>query len=116
MENQSTHLDPLFHALADPTRRAVVARLGQGPASVSDLAAPFPMGLPAFLKHITVLEEAGLIGTEKVGRVRTCTLQEDRLAAAEDWFREQREQWKSRYDQLDELLAELTKDTENDKD
>ena len=100
-------LDPLFHALADPTRRAVVAELGKGPASVSDLAGPFPMGLPAFLKHISVLEEAGLIATRKQGRVRTCTLQEDRLAAAEAWFQEQRDLWASRYDQLDHLLTSL---------
>lgn len=107
MDNHRRYLDPLFHALADPTRRAVVAELGKGPASVSDLADPFPMGLPAFLKHITVLEEAGIIATRKQGRVRTCTLQEDRLAAAEAWFREQRDLWASRYDQLDDLLITL---------
>ncbi|MBF9044906.1 metalloregulator ArsR/SmtB family transcription factor [Rhodobacterales bacterium HKCCE4037] len=113
MENNSPRLDPVFQALADPTRRAVIGRLGQGPATVSELAEPFSMGLPAFLKHITVLEDAGLIGTRKVGRVRTCTLREDRLAAAEDWFQEQRDLWATRYDQLDDLIETL-KDTDDE--
>lgn len=105
-------LDPIFQALADPTRRAVLQRLGSGPASVSDLGAPFDMGLPAFLKHITVLETAGLIETEKTGRVRTCALVPDRLAAAESWFQDQRALWKTRYDQLEGLLETLKGPTE----
>lgn len=113
MENLSPPLDPLFHALADPTRRAVVHRLGRGEATVGDLHAPFEMGLPAFLKHITVLETAGLIETRKTGRVRTCTLRRDRLAAAEAWFREQRDLWKTRFDQLDDLLDDLAGDDDD---
>ncbi|WP_373355630.1 ArsR/SmtB family transcription factor [Pseudoroseicyclus sp. CXY001] len=107
MENHSDTLDTLFQALADPTRRAVVQRLGQGPAAVSDLAEPFQMGLPAFLKHISVLEAAGLVSSIKVGRVRTCTLEEQRLEAAAGWFEEQRDLWKARYEQLDDLLGTL---------
>ncbi|NDV02282.1 ArsR/SmtB family transcription factor [Pseudoroseicyclus tamaricis] len=107
MENNQTDLDSIFQALADPTRRAVVQRLGEGSATVSELAAPFQMGLPAFLKHIAVLEAAGLVTSIKVGRVRTCTLEEDKLEAAAGWFQDQREQWKARYEQLDALLDTL---------
>ena len=107
MENHPVPLDSLFHALSDPTRRAVVQRLGQGPATVSDLAEPFEMGLPSFMKHIGVLEASGLIASQKSGRVRTCTLNPDRLAAAERWFEQQRKAWDSRYDRLDALLNEM---------
>lgn len=107
MENHSPQLDSIFHALSDPTRRAVVRRLGQGPAAISELAAPFDMGLPAFLKHVGVLEEAGLVASQKSGRVRTCTLQTDALAAAEKWFEDQRALSAGRYDNLDSLLAIL---------
>lgn len=99
MEKQST-LDAAFHALADPTRRAVLARLTRGPAPVSELAAPFAMGLPAFMKHLGVLEADGLIRTEKQGRVRTCRLDIDRLAAAETWLTEQRALWAAQADRL----------------
>lgn len=107
MDNYYPALDSVFHALADPTRRAVVQRLGRGAATVSELAAPFPMALPSFMKHIGVLERAGLIGSEKVGRVRTCTLNPAKLVAAERWFDQQRTQWQSRYDNLDNLLETL---------
>ena len=107
MENHSPALDSIFHALSDPTRRAVLRRLGQGPAAITELAAPFDMGLPAFLKHVGVLEEAGLVASRKSGRVRTCTLQAEALAAAERWFDEQRAIWAGRYDNLDSLLATL---------
>lgn len=93
-------LDTAFHALADPTRRAVIARLITGPAAVKDLAAPFDMGLPSFLKHVRVLEDSRLIGSEKVGRVRTCRLVPSRLAAAESWLSEQRAIWEARTDRL----------------
>ena len=86
VDNYQT-LDAAFHALADPTRRAVVSRLTQGPASVKELAAPFDMGLPSFLKHLRVLEKDGLISSAKVGRVRTCRVNTERLAAAESWLR-----------------------------
>jgi DNA-binding transcriptional ArsR family regulator len=104
MENYLATLDPVFHALADPTRRSVVQRLGQGAATVSDLARPFAISLPTFLKHVTVLEEAGLISTRKVGRVRSCALNPGRLAAAERWFEEQRAVWQGRYRNLDALI------------
>lgn len=110
MANHQAALDSIFHALADPTRRAVVQRLGQGEASVSDLAALFNMALPSFLKHINVLELAGLIGSHKAGRVRTCKLQPKRLAVVEKWFDAQRAIWDSRYNNLDQLLTRLNGD------
>ena len=107
MDNYKTPLDTVFHALADPTRRAVVQRLVEGPAPVKELAAPFEMALPSFMKHIGVLEEAGLVTSKKQGRVRTCTLNPEKLKAAENWFAEQRAMWASRYDNLDNLLTTL---------
>ncbi|WGF89860.1 ArsR/SmtB family transcription factor [Marinivivus vitaminiproducens] len=95
-----TSLDAAFHALADPTRRAVISRLMARPASVKELAAPFAMGLPAFLKHLRVLEESGLIATEKTGRVRTCRVEIEQLAEAESWLGEQRALWQGRTDRL----------------
>lgn len=100
----------MFHALADPTRRAVVQRLGGGPATVGDLARPFDMALPSFMKHVGVLERAGLIRSRKTGRVRTCALQRKNLAAAERWFSEQRALWAGRYENLDNLLEKLKGD------
>lgn len=105
MDNNQVVLDSMFHALADPTRRAVIQRLGQGTATVSDLAIPFDMALPSFMKHISVLEAAGLIISKKVGRIRTCKLQPEKLAAVEKWFDEQRSNWESRYQNLDSLLT-----------
>lgn len=107
MENHSLALNHVFHALADPTRRSVIARLGRGSASIKDLAEPFGLGLPSFLKHIKVLESSGLIASEKVGRVRTCTLKRENLNAAEKWFEQQRLAWQSRCDNLDDLLTHL---------
>lgn len=100
MANQKTSLDSVFHALADPTRRAVIGRLLDGAAPVKRLAEPFAMGLPAFLKHLSVLETSGLIRSEKAGRVRTCHINADRLTAAEDWLAEQRAVWQGRADRL----------------
>jgi len=107
MGNNHAALDAVFHALADPTRRAVIQRLGQGSATVTELAEPFDMALPSFVKHIAVLEASGLIGSKKIGRVRTCTLKPKKLAAAERWFGEQRELWESRYNNLDNLLSRM---------
>ena len=107
MANQTQPLDAAFHALADPTRRAVVARLVAGSASVKRLSEPFEMGLPAFLKHIKVLEESGLIRTEKQGRVRTCRLRRERLESAENWLAEQRRLWEARTDRLAAYAEEL---------
>ncbi|KTE26478.1 MULTISPECIES: metalloregulator ArsR/SmtB family transcription factor [unclassified Sphingopyxis] len=100
MVNQSSALDSVFHALADPTRRAVIGRLLSGAAPVKRLAEPFDMGLPAFLKHLAVLEGSGLIRSAKQGRVRTCHLNEARLAEAEGWLSEQRAVWQARTDRL----------------
>lgn len=100
MVNHYTALDSVFHALADPTRRAVINQLLNGAAPVKRLAEPFDIGLPAFLKHLTVLEGSGLIRSEKQGRVRTCHLNADRLATAERWLSEQRAIWQGRTDRL----------------
>lgn len=107
MANNSVALDSVFHALADPTRRAVVQRLGRGPATVGELAQPFAMALPSFMKHLRVLEGTGLIRSRKHGRTRTCTLEQKKLAAAERWFADQRSMWASRYQNLDSLLESL---------
>ena len=100
MDNYTTQLDSVFQALSDPTRRAVIQQLVDSPASVKDLAEPFDMALPSFMKHIAVLEECGLVTSTKVGRVRTCSLKPKRLAAAESWLQEQRELWEGRIDRL----------------
>jgi DNA-binding transcriptional ArsR family regulator len=107
MDNYGIALDSVFHALADPTRRAVIQRLGRGAATVSELAEPFDMALPSFMKHVRVLQDTGLIHSSKSGRTRTCTLDHQNLAAAERWFAEQRAIWASRYDNLDNLLEKL---------
>ncbi len=107
MAKQSFELDSVFHALADPTRRAVVSRLGAGPATVSELAAPFEMALPSFMKHIGVLERSRLVTTTKTGRVRTCALDRESLIAAEIWFGEQHLLWQNRYANLDALLTKM---------
>jgi DNA-binding transcriptional ArsR family regulator len=99
-------LDGVFVALADPTRRGVVRRLGRGPTSVGDLAREFPMTLPSFMKHVRTLETSGLIHTVKAGRVRTCVLNRDRLALVDDWLAEQRRIWEGRTDRLAGLLTE----------
>lgn len=105
MEQYSNPLDGIFQALADPTRRAVLARLGSGPASISDLARPFDMALPSFMKHIHFLEGSGLIRTEKQGRVRTCTIQKAQFAAIEAWMSEQRALWQGRTDRLEQFVT-----------
>ena len=99
-------LDGIFQALADPTRRAVIGRLGRGPASVGELAQPFSMALPSFMKHIHVLEESGLIRSRKAGRVRTCEIDTARLAAVDTWLNEQRAIWKGRTDRLEKFVTE----------
>jgi DNA-binding transcriptional ArsR family regulator len=98
------HLDGIFQALADPTRRAVIGRLGRGPASVGELAQPFAMALPSFMKHIHVLEESGLIRSHKAGRVRTCEIDTARLGAVEGWLAEQRRIWEGRTDRLEQFV------------
>ena len=114
MAYHSTDLDSLFQSLADPTRRAILARLAQGPASVTDLAAPFAMALPSFMAHLRKLEDGGLIETQKAGRVRTCTLRTGALAPARDWMTDQRLLWEGRYDRLETYLATLTEGETDD--
>ncbi len=110
MEQYSDALNGIFQALADPTRRAVIGRLGRGPASVGDLASPFEMALPSFMKHIHMLEEAGLIRTSKAGRVRTCEIAQERLMAIDNWLNQQRAIWEGRTDRLEQfVLAEQDK-------
>ena len=97
-------LDATFQALADPTRRAMVERLTRGPASVSELAAPFEMSLPAVVQHLAVLESCGLVASRKVGRVRTCRIEPAALSLAEQWFNQRRAEWEQRFDRLGEHL------------
>lgn len=106
MLKESPDLNLLFQALADPTRRAMVDRMTRGPASVSDLARPFAMTLAAVMQHLKVLEESGLVRTQKEGRVRTCRIDPVALRTAEDWIAERRTTWESRLDRLGALLDE----------
>ena len=98
--------DRVFHALADPTRRIIVERLSRGPASVSDLASPLPMSLPAVVQHLHVLETSGLVRSEKVGRVRTCQVELAALRPVEQWISARRSNWERRLDRLGDYLAE----------
>jgi len=104
MEKYSEQLDDIFQALADPTRRAVLGRLGRGPASVGELAKPFDMALPSFMKHIHLLEESGLIRTRKDGRVRTCSLEQETFAVVDAWLSRQRAIWEGRADRLEQFV------------
>ena len=105
MDHYQSELTGIFLALADPTRRAVLDRLGRGPASVGDLAGPHPMALPSFMKHIRALEESGLIRPPKPGRVRTCTLERRPFAILEGWLSEQRALWEARTDRLEAFVT-----------
>src|ERR1700684_3441275 len=100
MLNQSPHLDRMFHALADPARRAMIERLSLGPAPVSELARPLPMSLPAAMQHLGVLEEAGLVRSQKIGRVRTCAIEPGALSQAENWINQRRIEWERRLHRL----------------
>ncbi len=102
---QTPEIDAIFASLADPTRRAVIERLTQGPAPVSELHAPHDMALPTFLKHLSKLEAAGLVRSEKKGRVRTVHIEAAPLEAAQDWLAQQRSAWDSRLDRLQHLAA-----------
>ena len=107
MLNESTRLDLAFQALADPTRRGMLARLSRGPASVSELARPFRISLPAVMQHLQALEASGLVRSQKQGRVRTCRLEPKALSAAEQWIADQRELWEGRLDRLEDYLETL---------
>ena len=104
MLNRADDIDLLLHALADPTRRGIVERLGSGPASVTQLAAPLSMSLPAVVQHLQVLERSGVISTQKVGRVRTCRIEPDRLDKVQHWIAARRRAWERRLDRLGHVL------------
>ena len=110
MLNYSTALDRAFHALADPTRRAIVERLARRPASVGQLAQPLAMSLPAVMQHLAVLEGSGLVRSEKSGRVRMCRVEPEALSLAERWINDRRAEWENRLDRLGDYLATLTKE------
>ncbi|ETX14881.1 ArsR family transcriptional regulator [Roseivivax halodurans JCM 10272] len=109
MAKHDSSLDLIFAALGDPTRRAIVARLTRGPASVSELASAHDMALPSFVGHLRKLEAAGIVETEKTGRVRSCRLSQQGLAPATDWLSEQRTLWEGRLDAFDDYVTELAK-------
>ena len=104
---QRTHLDASFAALSDATRRGILERLGRADASITDLAGKFHMTLTGMKKHVGVLEQAGLITTEKAGRVRTCKLGLGRLEEAAAWIERYRQLWDARFDELDKIVEEL---------
>lgn len=106
MLNYQHKLDSVFSTLAVPARRSIVERLSNGPASVSELARPLKMSLPAVVQHIQVLEASGIIRTEKTGRVRRCRLQPKALAPVEDWFAKRRSHWERKLDRLAAALGE----------
>lgn len=105
-------LDSAFHALSDPTRRAVISRLAEGETPVSVLAEPFDMALPSFAQHLKVLEASGLIASEKRGRTRWCRLERERFDEAADWMAAERRRWAERLDRLDMYLDNTQKDSE----
>jgi DNA-binding transcriptional ArsR family regulator len=111
--NQSIDLDRLFHALADPARRAMVERLARGPAPVSELARPLPMSLPSVMQHLGVLEAAGLVRSQKLGRVRTCAIEPMALSQAEVWINARRTEWEHRLDRLGGYLKTLENEGED---
>jgi DNA-binding transcriptional ArsR family regulator len=104
--SKKADVDRVFHALGDPTRRAILEKLSKGPVTVSRLAEPLGITLAAVVQHLQVLEESGLVQTEKVGRVRTCHIETSGLSVAEQWIRDRRTIWDRRLDRLGDLLAE----------
>jgi DNA-binding transcriptional ArsR family regulator len=114
MLNNSPDLNRLFKALADPARRAMLERLSRGQAPVSELARPLPMSLPAAMQHLDVLEDAGLVRSEKVGRVRMCSIEPGTLSLAEQWINARRVEWKRRLDRLGNYLANLPDEEADD--
>ena len=112
MAKHDPHLDRLFHALSDPTRRMMLNRLAKGPAPVTELAGPSGFKLPTILRHLSVLEEAGLVATHKDGRVRSCAFQLAALQPITDWLEDQRKVWEGRLDRLDDYVTKLMKERE----
>jgi DNA-binding transcriptional ArsR family regulator len=113
MVNESSSLDRAFAALSDPVRRGMLARLSLGPASVSELAAPLPISLPAVLQHLKALEASGLVSSEKKGRVRTVRVEPDVLASAETWLSRRREEWEARIDRFEAHLHAINKEKQS---
>lgn len=111
MAKHDPDLSLIFQALADPTRRAMLGRLGQGAVPVSELARPTGLALPTVMRHLAVLEEAELIATEKTGRTRMCRVRPETLAATADWLTQQRAIWEARTDRLEAYVATLMKDS-----
>jgi DNA-binding transcriptional ArsR family regulator len=109
MLNKSTALDQTFQALADPTRRAILAALTRGPRSVSKLAQPLGMSLPAVMQHLAVLEDSGLVRSVKVGRIRTCRIESKALSLAEQWINQRRAECNQHLDRLGDYLNSLSK-------
>ena len=107
MLNDSPRLDRTFQALADPVRRGMLSRLSRGPASVSELAEPLSISLPAVLQHLKALEASGLVRSEKNGRVRTVRMEPETLSAAESWIADRRAEWEARLDRFEDYLATL---------
>ena len=114
MAKHDPDLSLLFHALADPTRRAILSRLAKGAAPVSERAAPTGLRLPTVMRHLAVLEEAGLIATAKDGRVRSCAIVPEALTPMRTWLDEQRAIWEARLDRLDDYVMNLMKERAND--
>ena len=112
MANHDPDLSRLFHALADPTRRSILTRLAEGPAPVTELATPTGLRLPTVMRHLSVLEETGLIATSKDGRVRSCAFVPEALAPMRTWLDEQHAVWESRLDRLDTYVTTLMEDHE----
>ena len=104
---QSAPVDQVFHALSNPTRRKVLERLSAGPATVSELAAPFDMQLPSFVQHLSVLERSRLVRSKKRGRIRTYEMAPERIKVAEDWLSARRKVWEARLDRFDEYVQHL---------
>lgn len=109
MKKKQLDVDRVFHALGDSTRRAMMERLSEGPMSVSLLAEPFKMSLAAIVQHLQILEEAGLVKTEKVGRVRSCRIEAEGLDLAAIWIDARRPEWARKLDRLEDILDESEK-------
>ena len=110
---QSAVVDDVFDALSNSTRRKVLERLSGGPATVSELAAPFDMKLPSFVQHLSVLEQSRLVKSKKRGRVRTYEIAPERLKVAENWLTEQRQLWEGRFDRFDKYVKQLKERSQN---
>ena len=106
MLSRKVNVDLVFQALGDATRRAIVEKISEGPVSVSRLAVPLDITLAAVVQHLQILEACGLVHTEKLGRVRTCSIETTGLSAAEGWIADRRSTWERRFDRLGDLLAE----------